>query len=387
MPCGAAQRDANKAIEDNERYSKEAQAYANDILPKARGAAQRQMQDAEGYKAQVVSLAEGDVARFNSVYSAYAQAPEVTRQRMYIETIEQIMQQSKKVILDAKTGSGGNMIYLPLDKMLERSTAPRTGTCRRRQPRQLKRSPASRSTAAAGECADASRSTSDCLRSARPWSFWAGVRCSRCSETEVAIRMRFGEIVGSGYGPGLHLKMPLGIDNIRRFERRIITQRYEGETFLTSENKALIVDFYVKWRVKDPSAYYRTTNGNSDIASQRLGDNVKDGIKGVVARRTLQEIVITERTAFTGDMFSRASESGNELGIELIDVRVQRIDLPDEVSGSVYQRMQDSFRARGNQLRAEGSADAETHPRRRRPSAHRDAGHCAARFAAAARRG
>jgi modulator of FtsH protease HflK len=116
----AAQRDANKAIEDRDRYSKEAQAYANDILPKAEGTAQRQIQDAEAYKSQVMALAEGDVARFNSVYSAYALAPEVTRQRMYLETIEQIMQQSNKVILDAKGGQG-NMIYLPLDKMTERS--------------------------------------------------------------------------------------------------------------------------------------------------------------------------------------------------------------------------------------------------------------------------
>lgn len=116
----ASQRDANKAIEDRDRFSKEAQAYANDILPKAQGAAQRLLQDAEAYKSQVVSTAEGDVARFNSVYSAYAQAPEVTRQRMYIEAIESILGRSKKVVLDAKTGSGGNMIYLPLDKMLER---------------------------------------------------------------------------------------------------------------------------------------------------------------------------------------------------------------------------------------------------------------------------
>ena len=122
----AAQRDANKAIEDRERYSKEALAYTNDILPKAEGAAQRQIQDAEAYKSQVVSLAEGDVARFNSIYAIYAQAPEVTRQRMYIEAIEQIMQQSKKIILDTKTGSGGNMIYLPLDKMLERNAARTT---------------------------------------------------------------------------------------------------------------------------------------------------------------------------------------------------------------------------------------------------------------------
>ncbi len=120
----AAQRDANKAIEDRDRYSKEAQAYANDILPKAQGTSQRQKEDALAYKAQVVAIAQGDVSRFNSVYAAYAQAPEVTRQRMYLETIEQIMQQSNKVILDAKSGSG-NMIYLPLDKMTERNAANR----------------------------------------------------------------------------------------------------------------------------------------------------------------------------------------------------------------------------------------------------------------------
>jgi membrane protease subunit HflC len=86
---------------------------------------------------------------------------------------------------------------------------------------------------------------------------------------------------------------------------------------------------------------------------------VKDGIKSVVAKRTLQEIVIAERAAFTGDMFGRASESVKEMGIELVDVRVQRIDLPDEVSGSVYQRMQETFRSLANRLRAEGSAQAE----------------------------
>lgn len=117
----AAQRDANKAIEDRERYSMEAQAYANDILPNAVGTAQRHLQDAEAYKAQVVSLAEGDAARFNSVYAAYAQAPDVTRQRMYIETVEQVMQQANKVVLDTKDGAGGNMIYLPLDRLMERS--------------------------------------------------------------------------------------------------------------------------------------------------------------------------------------------------------------------------------------------------------------------------
>jgi modulator of FtsH protease HflK len=122
----ASQRDANKAIEDRDRFSMEARAYTNDILPKAEGAAKRLVEDAEAYKSQIVSQAEGDVARFNSVYSAYAQAPEVTRQRMYIETIEQVMQRSKKIILDSKGGAGGNMIYLPLDRMLERNGTVRT---------------------------------------------------------------------------------------------------------------------------------------------------------------------------------------------------------------------------------------------------------------------
>jgi len=177
-------------------------------------------------------------------------------------------------------------------------------------------------------------------------------------ETQVAMRTQFGEIRGMQYGPGLHLRWPL-VDQVVKFEQRVVTQNYQGETFLTSENKGLIVDFYVKWRIKDVGHYYRTSGGIEEIAGSRLGEIVKDGIKSVVAKRTLQEIVVAERAAFTGDMFGRASESVKELGIELVDVRVNRIDLPDEVSGSVYQRMQESFRALGNRLRAEGSAEAE----------------------------
>lgn len=178
------------------------------------------------------------------------------------------------------------------------------------------------------------------------------------SENELAIRTQFGRIVGENYGPGLHMKWPL-INEIRRFERRIITQSYQGETFLTSENKALTVDFYVKWRVQDPAQYFRATNGVEQFASARLGDNVTDGIKGVVARRTLEEIVVTERTAFTGDMITRANEIVHELGVELVDVRVQRIDLVDEVGDAVYSRMQEGFRALANRLRAEGTAEKE----------------------------
>ena len=200
---------------------------------------------------------------------------------------------------------------------------------------------------------------------ATPWAIGLGAVMLLCltslfqvRENQVAIRSQWGEIQGSNYGPGLHMQWPF-IDKVVKFEKRIISQNYQGETFLTSENKGLIVDFYVKWRIDDVAHYYRTSGGNEQAASSRLGEIVKDGIKSVVAKRTLQEIVIAERAAFTTDMFGPTSEAVREMGIELIDVRVQRIDLPDEVSGSVYQRMQESFRALANRLRAEGSSEAE----------------------------
>jgi membrane protease subunit HflC len=177
------------------------------------------------------------------------------------------------------------------------------------------------------------------------------------SETQLAIRTQFGAIVGAGYKPGLHMRWP--IDRVVKFERRIVTQNYQSETFLTSENKGLIVDFYIKWQVEDAGNYFRATGGSEEAAGLRLAEIVKDGIKAVVAQRTLQEIVTAERAAFTGDMYGRASASVKELGISLVDVRVQRIDLVDEVSGSVYQRMQESFNAEAKKLRAEGGAEAE----------------------------
>lgn len=115
----AAQRDSVKARADRQRMINEAQAYANGILPKAEGRAAGMVQDAEAYKAQVVSLATGDTARFNQIVAAYERAPNVTRERMYIEAIESVLGRSRKVIIDQKNGSG-NMLYLPLDKLIDR---------------------------------------------------------------------------------------------------------------------------------------------------------------------------------------------------------------------------------------------------------------------------
>ena len=117
-----SQRDANKALADQERFIKEAQAYANGIVPVAQGAASRMQQEAEAYKAQVVALANGQASRFTQLASAYNAAPEVTRKRLYLETMENVLSRAQKVVIDGKAGNG-NMLYLPIDKLMERRAA------------------------------------------------------------------------------------------------------------------------------------------------------------------------------------------------------------------------------------------------------------------------
>ena len=177
-------------------------------------------------------------------------------------------------------------------------------------------------------------------------------------ETEYAIRTRFGAIIDTRYKPGLHLKWPW--DMVTKFDRRILSESYTGETFLTNDGRGLIVDFYVKWRVKDPATYYTAAAGSEGIAGQRLAEIVKDGIKSVIAQRTLQQIVSAERASVTNQMFGPASRNAEGLGIDLVDVRLQRIDLPEEVAARVYESMKQSFAKTASRLRAEGQQESAT---------------------------
>ena len=177
-------------------------------------------------------------------------------------------------------------------------------------------------------------------------------------ETELAMKLRFGEIVRADYKPGLHFKVPF-YNDVRKFERRITTRNYPSEQFLTSEGKILRIDFYIKWRIADVSKYYTATGGSEDTAAVRLGSIVKDGIKGVIARRTIQQVVAAERTEFTGEILKAAESKTAELGVQLVDVRVKKIDLPEEVSESVFSRMRQDFDRQAKQLRAEGDENAE----------------------------
>jgi membrane protease subunit HflC len=177
------------------------------------------------------------------------------------------------------------------------------------------------------------------------------------AESQLAIRTEFSAIVGSDYAPGLHFKWPW--DQVMKFDGRILSQSYTGETFLTNDNRGLIVDFYVKWRIRNAAKFWESAGGAEDKAADRLAAIVKDGLKGVVAERTLPEIVTAERAAVTSDMFGQASRNIASFGVDLVDVRVQRIDLPDEVSSRVYEQMKQNFQKSANLKRAEGLSESQ----------------------------
>jgi membrane protease subunit HflC len=180
------------------------------------------------------------------------------------------------------------------------------------------------------------------------------------NETELAIKFRFGEIVRADYEPGLHFMIPF-VNDVRTFDRRVLTRNYPSEQFLTSEGKILNLDFYTKWRISDVAQYYQSTSGgDEDVAARRLAEIVKDGLKGVIARRTIQQVVAAERAEFIGDILQVAGASVQELGITLVDVRVKKIDLPDDVLDSVFNRMRQDFARQAAQLRAEGDELAQT---------------------------
>ena len=177
-------------------------------------------------------------------------------------------------------------------------------------------------------------------------------------EREHVIKFRFGEIVKADYQPGLHFKIPF-VNNIARYPDRILTYEESEERFLTGEKKNLIVDYFVTWRITDPAQYYRSARGDEIFAAQRLSAIIREGIKAEFSQRTVQEVVAAERSEIMNQMLVTASTQAPALGLEVVDVRVMRIELSDEVSGSVFSRMQQERGRVAAQLRAEGEEEAE----------------------------
>lgn len=179
-------------------------------------------------------------------------------------------------------------------------------------------------------------------------------------QREHAVVFRLGEIVSVKADPGLYFKVPL-VENVRFFDKRILTyDSSQPDRFITSEKKNVLVDSYIKWRITDPAKYYVSVNGDERQAERRLTQTVNDGLRAEFGKRTIQEVVSGERSEIMNIIKERADSDSRSIGIEILDVRIRRVDLPKEVSESVYQRMNAERKSVANELRSQGFAESET---------------------------
>ena len=179
------------------------------------------------------------------------------------------------------------------------------------------------------------------------------------SETERAVKLRFGEIVEFDVPPGLHFKLPI-VNTVRKFDARILTLDAAPQSYLTSEKKALSVDSFVKWRVSDVAKYFTTTGGDEERLRRLLIQRVDAGLRNEFGTRTVKEVVSGQRDELMDKLANQLNIiAKDELGIEVIDLRVKKIDLPPEVSESVYNRMRTERERLAKELRAQGNEVAE----------------------------
>lgn len=178
------------------------------------------------------------------------------------------------------------------------------------------------------------------------------------SERERAIRFRFGEIIKSDFEPGLHFKIPF-IENVRKFDKRILTLDSEPEEYLTSEKKNVIVDSFVKWRIDDITRYFTATGGDTNNANQRLAQIIRNGLRDEFGKRTIQEVISGERAKIMDLITVKAKDQVRELGIEVVDVRILRIEYAASISSSVFQRMEAERQRVAKDLRSKGAEAAE----------------------------
>ncbi|MCX7185882.1 MAG: protease modulator HflC [Methylophilales bacterium] len=180
------------------------------------------------------------------------------------------------------------------------------------------------------------------------------------NQTQYVLVQRLGEIVAVKKEPGLYFKMPL-VDNLKYFDNRILTLDWEQPAkFITSENKYMMVDSFVKWRIVDPAKYYVSIKDGGEIAAEdRLSKVVNAGLRAEFGKRTVHDVIAGERGIVMDSLRHKADQEARQMGIEVVDVRLKRVDYAEEISKSVFDRMIAERKRLANQLRSEGSAASE----------------------------
>ena len=178
-------------------------------------------------------------------------------------------------------------------------------------------------------------------------------------QRQFALVFQLGEVKRVIDEPGLNFKVPM-VQNVRYFEKRILTlDNSEPERFITSEKKNVLVDSYIKWRIVDPKLYYISVGGDESRAKTRLNQTVNAGLREEFGKRTVHDVVSGERDKIMDQMREKADVDARKIGVEIVDVRLKRVELPTEVGDAVYRRMEAERKRVANELRSEGSAEAE----------------------------
>lgn len=177
-------------------------------------------------------------------------------------------------------------------------------------------------------------------------------------EGETALVFKFGEVVQADIEPGLHFKVPF-VNNVKKYDVRLQTLDSAPERYLTSEKKNLNVDSFVKWKIVDAKKFYITMNGDIRLANLRLGQIIKDGLRSEFGSRTVQEVITQDRNLIVADIQKNTAKSVASFGIKLVDVQIKRVDLPQDISESVYSRMEAERNRVAKDLRSQGAESGE----------------------------
>ena len=337
-------RDVQAARADLERAQNEAQTYANRVVPEARGRAAQITQSAEAYREQTVAEARGQTARFLSVYEEYKKAPEVTRQRMYLETMERLLGGTRRSF---STPAEPTAVVASCRSCRSISSCGRSNRNRRRSSHSLR-----------PEVSDETQ------------SHWrhrcriAGRDPDRrlCSiftvyQTRQAIVVRLGRADRGHHEPGLHFKVPL-IDSVIHIDKRILDLENPAQEVIASDQKRLVVDAFARYKITDPLLFYQTVS-TVEGANSRLSTLLNSALRRVLGESTLTHVVRDERPQLMAKVREQLEHEAKDFGIEVVDVRIRRADLPEQNSQAVYQRMQTERQREAAEFRAQGSQRAQ----------------------------
>ena len=342
----AAFRDVQAARADKERSINEANTYRNQVLPRAKGEAEAIIQRGEAYKAQTVARASGDAQRFTQVYEQYAKAKDITTERIYLDTMEEVLRNVNKVLVDKNTSGTGVLPYLPLPEF-------RTG---QPAPSRPSSTPAAPTAAGPGRQPMTNR-TIAVLVGLAVVIFLLTQTFYTVDPTKQVLVRQFGAIVGNPKTePGLYAKVPL-IQDIQHIDRRLLD--YEAEEFeiIAGDQKRLVVDAYARYKITNAKTYAQTVPGGEPALRGLLDSLINSEIRGVLSSVPLHAILTDQRANLMEEITRRVNGKTKELGVDTVDVRIKRADLPQANSQSVYNRMKTDREREAGQLRAEGDEE------------------------------